>query len=449
MHQIAKPLNRLQLLFAVFLIVLLMVSGYSMFRLQQLEKDHQRISYQAEAMYQRSFGELADSVQTMNEQLAKLLVTSSREQLLYGLSGLWREVYSAISSLGALPVAMHQLEQTDLLLHDVAEYSYYLMRKNVLNQQPLSSQDWQQLEDFYRRSGIVQQELERLETSLLTEDFRLAALSVNDEENLVAAAFRSIESQVTALPEIQFEEGVRKIEPEPQPIQGSVISESEAIDKANAFLSILENTQNTNTSQETIQQGSLAFIADHAKLPVYGIAYPDNRYVEVSCTRGLILQYYHTRELQNARLSASQAEIQAQNILHKLQLYNMVCVESSMDGTTASFSFVPQQEQVYLYPDMINLQLALDDGTLLSFDQTSYQTRHHHREIASPRIEPDAILQNRNPNFTVDTLRLALIMDEYSTRELLVYELRGRIIGENFSIFIDANTGQELRIVRL
>lgn len=433
----------------VLLVLLIAVSTFSAYRIHQLETAQEQLAYQAEAMYQRSFGELTDSIHTMNGQLAQLLVTSGQEQLLYGLSGLWREVYSAISSLGALPVAMHELEQTDLLLRDVAAYSYYLMRKNVLQQLPLSAEDWNRLEEFYRRTGIVQQELNRLETSILTEDFRLALLSSDEEDSLVTTAFRSIESQVTALPEIAFAEGVRTIEPELLPIRAEPVTEAEAIESANQFLTALTQTASTQTPAAQALHGELAFLADNIKLPVYGIAYPEHRYVEVSCAGGYVLQYYHTRPLNEAVLSADEAETQAYTILQQLQMPQMVCIEQKTEDTTANFIFVPQQDGVYLYPDMVKLQLALDDGTLLSFDQTSYQTRHHKRTLPAPKLGKEALLANRNPNFEALSIQPALITDPYTADEVLVYELRGKIVDETFSIFIDADTGQELRIVRL
>ena len=127
----------------------------------------------------------------------------------------------------------------------------------------------------------------------------------------------------------------------------------------------------------------------------------------------------------------------------------MVCVDHSLEGNIGDFIFVPTQDDVYLYPDMIKLQIALDDGTLLSFDQTSYQTRHYTRTLPEPIFTSEEVLQNRNPNFHTSSVQLALITDEYSLHELLTYEIRGNIINESFSIFVDVLTGQEVCIVRL
>ena len=197
-----KRENRL-LLFIIGLLLLLLLAGawWSNQQISKLEQQQQATVYQAEGQYQRNFGGLSDSIQAMNSQLAQLLVTTSQEQLLLGLSSLWREVYSAINHLSGLPVAMHELESTDLLLNDVAEYSYYLLRKNVLQQKPLDQQDWNQLEEFYRRSRVVQTELDKLGSRILNENLQLSALSLEDEENVVTSTFRSIEAQVHAFPE--------------------------------------------------------------------------------------------------------------------------------------------------------------------------------------------------------------------------------------------------------
>ena len=441
--------------FTIGLLVFLLtaLSCFSLYQIHTLNNRQMRTMYQAEAIYQRSLGDLANGVQTIHNQLAQLLILSDKEQLLYNLAGLWREVYAAIQSFSTLPVAMYELEQTDLLLHDIAEYSYYLMKKNVLTQKSLSQADWHRLEDFYHRTDIVQQELKQLETTMLNENFYLTSIALDDEENPVRTAFLNIESKIGALPSIEFEDGVRKLEPEPRPIQGTHISEQEAIRKAETFLQEIYALDPNSISNSWQSQGTIAFTLDHTDIPVYGVMFPDNHYIEVSQIGGHILQYYHTAaydyptSLQTN--PSGDVETAAYRILQTLQFPSMACVEQKIDDTTANFVFVPIQDNVYLYPDMVKVQLSLEDGTLLSFDQTSYQTRHYKRTLSTPALTQADIQKDRNPNFQIDSIQLALIMDLYSNQELLCYELRGNLAEEQFSIFVEAHTGQELRIVHL
>ena len=433
-------------LFLIVLLLFFLAGGFWWFqqKINTLEQQKTSTAYQAENQYQRSFGELSDSVQAMNGQLAQLLVTSSQEQLLLGLSSLWQEVSSAISYLGNLPVAMHELENTDLLLNDVAEYSYYLLRKNVLHQHPLSETDWNQLEDFYQRSRVVQIELDKLENRILNENLLLSTLSLEDEENAVAAAFRSIESQIHAFPALKFEEGVRKIEPEPRAIEGARITREDAVSAADDFLDMFHIAHS---------DGQVEFVSEDTRIPVYGVRYHNESedtvlYVEVSQNGGHILQFYQTRNIREPQFTAKQAVARAEELLQNLHFSDMACIDAITDDRTADLTFVPKQNNIYIYSDMVKIQMALDDNSILNFDQTSYATRHHPRNLPAPAISQEQLLENRNPNFQVEEVRLALIPDEYSVRELLTWEIRGSVVGEHFSIFTDASTGQELRIVR-
>lgn len=429
---------------ALLIVLLTIVCSFCFYHIHDLQKDKKQLSYQTEAFYQRNLGELANSLQTINAQLAQLLVTTSQEQLLYGLSCLWREVHSAVTSLSSLPIAMHELEKTGLLLHDIAEYSYFLMKSNVLTHKPLSENDWTKLETFYQRSSLVQNEVDYLESKILSENQLLASLSQQNEENFLFSAFRNIENQIAEFPEILFADGVEKITPEPVPIIGEQISESEAITHANKFIHTLPTSQN----QQTIQ-GKLLFVANSANIPVYGIAYSDNRYVIVSQAGGHILQYYHSKKAQPATYSAKDLEANANKLLHQLGFTDMVCVERKFDTICASYVYVPQQDHVYLYPDMIKLQMSLSDGALLHFDQTNYQTQHSLRVFPAPLLSENDVSTHRNPNFLKEEIHLALITDAYSNKEILTYEIRGTILGETFSIFVDAQTGKEIQIIRL
>ena len=434
------------LLFIIGILLLLLFGGAWWYnqRLNDLEQQQQTIAYQAEGQYQRNFGELSDSIQAMNGQLAQLLVTTSQEQLLLGLSSLWREVYSAINYLGGLPVAMHELESTDLLLNDVAEYSYYLLRKNVLQQKPLSQQDWNQLEEFYRRSRVVQTELDELGSQILSQNLRLTELSLEDEENVVNTTFRSIESQVHAFPELKFEEGVRKIEPEPRAITGEQITQIEAVTAADTFLDALQIAHS---------QGQVEFSSQNAKIPIYGVRYQNESedtvlYVEVSQKGGQVLQFYQTRDIGAAQHDTQEAIEQALSFLQELHFTDMACVDSITDDRVADLTFVPKMNGIYIYSDMVKIQIALDDNSILNYDQTSYATRHYQRQLPTPTVSKEQILTNMNPNFQVERVQLALITDEYSINEILTYEVRGTVVEETFSVFVDAQSGQEIRIVR-
>lgn len=408
--------------------------------------------WQVENNYQRNFHQLVEGMDQINAQLAQLLVTTSHEQTLLGIANLWRQVYGAVDDLSGLPAAMHELENTDLLLNDVAEYSYYLMRKNVLDKKPLADNDWTQLTDFYERSKVVRDELSQVEARILNENLRfsevekyLANEGEADGENVIVAAFRSIESQVHAFPELNFEEGVRKIEPEPRPIAGEQITQAEAIRRAEDFYS---------RYGQPIKESKVEFASEGGKLPVYGVRIYEQGseepvYIEVSQKGGLILQMYRYREVDTPVMDAEEATAVAEEFLQTQGFPAMRLVESRLDEGLADLTFVPVQDGVYIYLDMVKVQLALDNGEVVNYDQTSFATHHYTRQIPAPKLSMEQVRQGMNPNFAVSDMRLALIPDEYSVREILTYEVRGTVVDEMFAIFVDALTGLEIRVVRL
>lgn len=443
---------------AIALAVLIIAGiSFGVYRWESVQEiTETNLTIKLENQYQRSFHQLAYGMDNINAQLAQMLVTTSHRQTLLGLANLWRETYGAIGDLSALPAAMNELENTDKLLNDVAEYSYYLIRQNILSGKLLDEKDFSQLEDFYQRSKVVKQELSDIEAAILNENLRFSDVEpflLNEENatadsNRIVSAFRSIESQVNAFPELNFAEGVRKIEPEPRPIAGEMITQMQAIEIAEEFYTRYQKNNEKNI------ESRVEFVSEGGKLPVYGVRiYHDDSnepiFVEVSQKGGHILQMYHYRDLGTATLSEADSLRVAEEFLQEQGFPTMKLVDAQNDGMFNDLTYVPVQEGAYIYSDMVKVQIALDNGEVMNYDQTSYITHHYERTIAAPRLSADEVRRGMNPNFSVSDIRLALIPDEYSVREILTYEVRGSVVEEDFAIFVDGQTGEEVRIVRL
>ncbi len=431
----------------IILLVSLFLNVIAIWGYQRLNTNQARLEIGVENGYQRSFLELSDDVEQIKLQLAHVLVSASKEQTILGLANLWRSVYGAINSLNSLPLVLEELEQTSAFLRDAAEYSYYLIRDKLLDEQQMAAQEWNKLEEFYERVKVVQEELSQIQAQILNESLRFSDLAnlEDDEESAILSAFRNIESQIDTFPVIELEEGVRKIEPEPREIEGDLISEQAAIALAEDFYQ--------NFFGE-IAESKLEFTSTANKTPIYVISLINSEdrepvYIEVSQHGGHILQMYRYRFFAGSTLSVEEAEKIAEEFLSKMGFKNLALIDNIADNDSVDLTFVPVEKGVYIYSDMIKLMVALDNGEIMSFDQTSYITRHYQRNIEAPKLSKEEILSKMNPNLKVQSIRLALITDEYSVGEYLTYEVRGEVVGETFAVFVDANSGMERRIVRL
>lgn len=394
--------------------------------------------------YQRSFLELNDDMEQIKLQLAQVLLTSSDEQMILGLSNLWRAVYGAINSLNSLPLDMEELSKTGGFLRDAAEYSYYLMRRQAAPLGGMSEEHWDKLAQFYERAQTIQIELDKIQAQVLNESWRFTSSDNIDEKSALQTALAGIEEQIALFPVIELEEGVRKIEPEIKPISGEIIKEEEALRLAEEF---------TNAFFDGKYQAKLEYTADNSPLAVYGVRLESKNkepiYLEISQHGGHILQMYQYPPQGAKEISAEEAKHIAESFLAELGYRSLAVVEQLDYDNSCDLTYVPLADGVYLYADMLKVMVSLDRGEIISFDQSGYITNHYERKIASPKLSKVDIARKINPNFHIYELRLALITDEYAKGEFLCYEVRGEINDEQFAVFIDAQSGLERRIVRL
>ena len=430
------------------LVVALLVTGYYAYGQSRLNDDLIR---RAEAQYQKSFHELVWGMDTMNSQLAQTLVTSSPEQIMSSLTNIWREAFGAQANLASIPVIMVELDKTQKLLDDIASYSYYLLKENNINQKKLTAKEWDKIQGLYDRSVAVCDDLSLMEASILNNNISFVDMETralrrgeNLTNHVIVDGFTNIENKVKSYPEMQFDEGIQKLEREPRPIAGKEITEEEALEIARNFFNKLSGP---------VSNVEMAFDAN-GKIPTYGISglreeTNSPTYVEVTKKGGHIIEMYTNRQIGEGVLEIEEGERVARDFLASMNLNNLELVEVNSNSQTAIFTFVPTEDGVLLYSDMVKAQVALDNGEILSFDQTSFLSYHHQRNIQRATLEAQEITVNMNPNFKILQTRLALVPNEFEDQEILAYEIKGQINNETFILFVDANTGEDVRVVRM
>lgn len=431
------------------LIGLLVFTGFYAYNQHKLNED---LTRRAEGQYQKNFHELVWNIETINSQLAQTLISSSPEQVLLSLSNLWRESFAASSNMGGIPIAMVELDKTEQLINDIADYSYYVLKKNNMENKKLTEKEWEKLQELYERSLVVRDELQNIESSVLNRDLSFVEVEtvvlrngrkLND--NTIVNGFQTIEEKVKAFPDLQFDEGIQKIEPEPRPVAGKEITEKEAVQIAQRFM---------NDHDGPIATAKMSFSTE-GKIPVFGVKTVKKgndipTYLEITKKGGHVIQMYMERAINEVNLDFQAAEEKARQFLKEHDSVDMDLVDISTDTNTAIFTFVPTYQGVRLYSDMVKTHVALDNGQVIAFDQTSYLSYHHKRTIETPKINEEEITKNMNPNFEVQQIAIALVPSEFrENHEVLCYEIRGKIKEERFILFINADTGEDFRIVRI
>lgn len=117
------------------------------------------------------------------------------------------------------------------------------------------------------------------------------------------------------------------------------------------------------------------------------------------------------------------------------------------DGSV-QFNFVPVQDEVYLYPDIVKVKVALDNGDIIGFDATAYYMNHTERKLEKPKLTEKEAEQKVNKNLKIEGRKLTLIPLE-SGKEVLAYEFKGTYKGDTFYVYINALNGNEEKILKV
>ena len=99
-------------------------------------------------------------------------------------------------------------------------------------------------------------------------------------------------------------------------------------------------------------------------------------------------------------------------------------------------------QQVVMYPDLIKVKVALDNGEVLGMESTGYLNSHHERDLAEIKITKEEAKKNINPNLEILSEGLAVIPTEWKT-EIFCYEFRGKVQDREFLVYINVETGKE------
>ena len=113
-----------------------------------------------------------------------------------------------------------------------------------------------------------------------------------------------------------------------------------------------------------------------------------------------------------------------------------------------TFNFAAQEGNVLLYPDLIKVTVALDDGEVVGYEARGYLMSHHDRDLPEPRVSREEAAALINPHLKVKEGRLTVI-PEGVDNEKLAWEFEGDLDRETFLVYINALTGREENILRL
>ena len=110
-------------------------------------------------------------------------------------------------------------------------------------------------------------------------------------------------------------------------------------------------------------------------------------------------------------------------------------------------AFAPLQGETILYPDLIKVQLRMDNAQVVGVEARHYLTHHHPRGPLIPALSMEEAQGMVSDRLNITAARLCLIPK--NNREILCYEFQGDYQGQSYLVYINADTGEQEDMLKI
>lgn len=410
--------------------------GYSLFT------KNQETIIASENLYNQALYQLVDYMQNVENYLAKATISTGATHGAETLTNLWREANLAQTYLAMLPIESKDLENTSKFLNQVSDYSYALSRKNIKGEK-LSDNDLKNLDNLYEYSVNLTNIVNQISTDLnegniswseLTGDGTVQfAQQVSSDLDIASTLEENFHEYSGLIYDGAYSEHITT--KEKKGLTGDDLSEDEATKIVEEFL-----------GKDNIKEITNLGYSENADIPAYTYSLNTNKEENVSITiskkGGHIVYFNSNRDVSVENLTNDEAKDKGLDFLKQKGLENMQPTYYLKGEGVLTVNYAYEQNNVLMYPDLVKLKIALDDGEILGMETTGYLNNHHKRNNSNVKITKEEARKNLNKNLDIKSERLAVIPTEWES-EILCYEFKGKINDTDYLVYINAETGEE------
>ena len=420
----------------VVLAIIIALLGYFLY------KKNNEVELASRNLYNNNFYELVNYVQNVETYLAKSTISTSSTHSAETLTYLWREANLAQTYLANLPIESQELEKTEKFLNQVSDYSYTLSRKNIKGED-LNDEELKNLEELHGYSMDLKNVLNQLGTDLEQGSITWKDLKSDANEEFAQAVssnldiFGSLEEDFHEYSGLIYDGAFSEhlTSTELKGLTGDDISEEDAKNKINSVF-----------GSENIKEISSLGVNENSELPSYNFSLKnqkdENITIAITKKGGHIVYFNCNRDVQEEKLSYEDANKKGLEFLNNLHVNNMKETYYLNENGIMTINYAYLQDNVVMYPDLIKVKIALDNGEILGIETKGYLNNHTERKITQNIISIDEAKKKLNKNLNIQSEGMAIIPTEYKT-EILCYEFKGKVDDNEFLVYINAQTGDE------
>jgi len=394
---------------------------------------------QLTAFYSKAFEQLMTDVTSLEAKLYKLNASNGLNQYTMLLMDVWRQTGDTEGSLAALPVSYQTTSTLTQFINRTGDYCHFLADK-IARGENLTDDDFEQIKQLAQACGEVYDELGNLwqqgypgdegfsEDVFLASDVQAGNLDFTNQE----------------FPRLVYDGPFSESTEDKQPegLGTAQVTRDQAAQAAAQFLGIDAATL-TDAGEQ------------NGTIPSFGFTGEQNGKsfeIYISKQGGQMLWYMGSSD---GGISAVPTDEKYAELTNTAQQYLIDKGYGESASSYAQFyngmaviNLAPVQEDVILYPDLIKVWVDIPTLTVIGIEAHNYLMSHKARTLEKPKLTEEEAKQKLTSSISVSDARLALIpMD--TNQEKLCWEFTGSLDGQDYLIYINAQTGVEEDIMMI
>ena len=399
----------------------------------------------SENQYNMAFYELVDYVQNVETYLAKSLISSSPEHGAETLTHVWREANLAQAYLSRLPIDNVELEKTSKFLNQVSDYSYSLSRKNIYKK-ALTDEDLKNLEELHNYSVDLKNTLDQLSADINGGRIKWGELTKKGEvafaqevSNISKNSFSNLEENFHEYSGLIYDGAFSEhmTSSQKKGLTGDNIDEEKAKQIAIDFI-----------GKDRVQAINFNGKSENTDIITYDFSVKvnseneENMNISITEKGGHVLLMNYNRNVEAELISQEEADKKGKEFLESRGLNNMKETYYLKQDGIVTINYAYKQDEVTVYPDLIKLKVALDNGEIMGIETKGYLNSHEERKIDDIKVSKEKSKEGLNKNLEIISENLAIIPTEWKT-EVLCWEFKGKVNDTDFLVYINAENGKE------
>lgn len=390
--------------------------------------------------YKGTMYELTGLMDNVDEDLDRVRVSASPAQQSRILTDLLVQARLAELDLEKMPMSAETDRNVTVFINRIAKECEMLLSK-LRHGGTLSNKDFEELETLYRTNHEIREQVNGLLEKLTDKDM---CSFMKEGKGALADAIADVENKTLLENNASFDKKMQKAEETGRKQTMPEKPTESRIDQVKA-----ETLCADYFSNYAIKEFQCVGETVNPFYSAYNVQGYDEKgtllFAEISQKDGALLRFDFYEDCSSETFDMKNAERIAEDFLAKLGYEDMEAVRLRKNGTMTDFTYVYSQDGVVYYPDEIRVKICQGRGVVTAFDATKYLKNHRDRVALNVKISLEEAQKKLHEKLSVEASRLAVVKAAFGERT--AYEFFCKYGEENYFVYVDAFSGEELSIL--